>query len=195
MRLRTFTCPVLNLPIYHTHYATSACISSFHARLPLRPRDNTSTSHPTTEKYNKIITLPEGKMADKSRANRHSEFTTFPLPPPYTPRVKSALNASAPSVKLSNLVGSGGWWYRWGRRIAEVLDDRPRDDLLGILLRVSQFFLHSLSSETQTLCAVRSTLYDRYDLVDDNHFLLLPPPAQYLFIFISSRAPNEPDQS
>ena len=49
-----------------------------------------------------------------------SEFTTFPLPPPYSTRVKSALNASAPSVKLSSLVGGSGWWYRWGRKIAEV---------------------------------------------------------------------------
>ena len=49
-----------------------------------------------------------------------SDFTTFPLPAPYTNRVRSALKASAPSVKLSNLVGGGGWWYRWGRRLAEV---------------------------------------------------------------------------
>ncbi|WVF69769.1 DNA replication complex GINS protein PSF3 [Kwoniella sp. CBS 6097] len=64
-----------------------------------------------------------------------NEFTTFPLPPPYSNRVKSALNASAQSVKLSNLVGGNGWWYRWGRRIADVLDDEPQRDLLNTLLK------------------------------------------------------------
>ncbi|CAD6584506.1 MAG: DNA replication protein [Tremellales sp. Tagirdzhanova-0007] len=64
-----------------------------------------------------------------------SDFTTFPLPAPYTNRVRSALKASAPSVKLSNLVGGGGWWYRWGRRLAEVLDDEPQADLLNMLLK------------------------------------------------------------
>ncbi|WWC67982.1 DNA replication complex GINS protein PSF3 [Kwoniella pini CBS 10737] len=64
-----------------------------------------------------------------------NEFTTFPLPPPYSNRVKSALNASAQSVKLSNLVGNNGWWYRWGRRIADVLDDEPQADLLNMLLK------------------------------------------------------------
>lgn len=53
-------------------------------------------------------------------ADTISEFTTFPLPPAYSPRVRSALNASASSVRLSNLVGGNGWWYRWGRRIADV---------------------------------------------------------------------------
>ncbi|GFZ47796.1 DNA replication complex GINS protein PSF3 [Saitozyma sp. JCM 24511] len=64
-----------------------------------------------------------------------NEFTTFPLPPPYANRVRSALNASAQSVKLSNLVGGNGWWYRWGRRIADVLDDEPQAELLNMLLR------------------------------------------------------------
>jgi hypothetical protein len=49
-----------------------------------------------------------------------SEFTTVPLPPPYSNRVKAALNASGPSVKLGNLVGGAGFWYLWGRRIASV---------------------------------------------------------------------------
>jgi len=84
----------------------------------------------------------------------NSEFTTFPLPPAYSPRVRSALNASSSSVRLSNLVGGNGWWYRWGRRIADVyvslrcplsirkrmltyrLDDQPQADLLAMLLRV-----------------------------------------------------------
>lgn len=49
-----------------------------------------------------------------------SEFTTFTVPQPYSQRVRSALNASAPNVKLSNLVGAGGWWYRFGAAIAKM---------------------------------------------------------------------------
>ncbi|KAK1921635.1 hypothetical protein DB88DRAFT_498687 [Papiliotrema laurentii] len=73
-----------------------------------------------------------------------NEFTTFPLPPPYSSRVKSALNASAPAVKLSHLVGSGGWWYRWGWRIAEVLDNAPQAELLDMLLKAFTGRLPSL---------------------------------------------------
>ena len=58
-------------------------------------------------------------------ADPFSEFTTFPLPPAYSNRVRAALNASAPSVKLSNLVGGTGWWYRFGRRIADVYVSSP----------------------------------------------------------------------
>ncbi|EIW71207.1 hypothetical protein TREMEDRAFT_60140 [Tremella mesenterica DSM 1558] len=64
-----------------------------------------------------------------------NEFTTFPLPPAYSNRVRAALNASAPSVRLSNLVGGNGWWYRFGKRIADVLDDRPQTELLNMLLK------------------------------------------------------------
>lgn len=62
-----------------------------------------------------------------------SEFTTFPIPAPYSPRVRQALNASSTNVKLSHLVGSGGWWYVWGRRISSILDDQQRREMLGTL--------------------------------------------------------------
>lgn len=49
-----------------------------------------------------------------------SEFATFTVPPPYSQRVRAALNASAPAVHLSGLVGAGGWWYRFGAAIAKM---------------------------------------------------------------------------
>lgn len=49
-----------------------------------------------------------------------SELTEFVVPPPFGARVKAALNASAPSVRLSSLVGQGGWWYRFGAGVAEM---------------------------------------------------------------------------
>lgn len=62
-----------------------------------------------------------------------SEFTTFPIPAPYSPRVRQALNASSTNVKLSHLVGSSGWWYAWGRRISSILDDQQRREMLKTL--------------------------------------------------------------
>ncbi|KAK4684963.1 GINS complex subunit 3, partial [Tremellales sp. Uapishka_1] len=73
-----------------------------------------------------------------------NEFTTFPIPAPYSYRVKSALKASAPSVKLGNLVGGNGWWYKWGEKIASVLDDEPQLELLSMLLRTFANRLPSL---------------------------------------------------
>ncbi|KAL1411504.1 DNA replication protein [Vanrija albida] len=62
-----------------------------------------------------------------------NELTEFVVPAPFGPRVKAALTASAPSVRLSSLVGQGGWWYRFGGAVAEIWD--RGDDLLGTLLR------------------------------------------------------------
>ncbi|WVO16588.1 DNA replication complex GINS protein PSF3 [Cryptococcus depauperatus] len=52
-----------------------------------------------------------------------NQFTTFTLPVPFSHRVRSALIASPIAVKLSNLVGGNGWWYRLGKRLAEILEE------------------------------------------------------------------------
>lgn len=49
-----------------------------------------------------------------------SEFVSFTIPPPFSPRVRNALNASPHSVKLANLVGGLGMWYGFGRRLIGV---------------------------------------------------------------------------
>lgn len=66
-----------------------------------------------------------------------SQFTTFALPLPYSSRVQSALVASPVSVKLSNLVGGNGWWYRWGKKLADMLEDEQATNIRNMLLRVS----------------------------------------------------------
>lgn len=53
-------------------------------------------------------------------AAHNSEFATFTVPQPFTQRIRANLNASAPAVKLSSLVGAGGWWYRFGATIAKM---------------------------------------------------------------------------
>lgn len=66
-----------------------------------------------------------------------SQFTTFTLPLPYSSRVQSALVASPVSVKLSNLVGGNGWWYRWGKKLADMLEDEQATNIRNMLLRAS----------------------------------------------------------
>ncbi|WVQ75970.1 DNA replication complex GINS protein PSF3 [Cryptococcus sp. DSM 104548] len=63
------------------------------------------------------------------------DFTTFIIPLPYSSRVKDALIASATSVKLSNLVGGNGWWYRLGKRLVDILEDALASDIRNMLLR------------------------------------------------------------
>ncbi|KLT40915.1 GINS complex, Psf3 component [Cutaneotrichosporon oleaginosum] len=66
-----------------------------------------------------------------ARVLAQNEFATFTVPQPFTQRVRANLNASAPAVKLSSLVGAGGWWYRFGTAIAKIWDSG--DSLLAML--------------------------------------------------------------
>ncbi|KAI5451781.1 DNA replication protein [Naganishia albida] len=68
-------------------------------------------------------------------------FTTFPIPAPYSPRVRSALNASPISVALSGLVGAQGWWYTFGSRIFGLLEERQGREGREVLRRA---FIHRL---------------------------------------------------
>ncbi|BEJ15588.1 hypothetical protein CspHIS471_0501930 [Cutaneotrichosporon sp. HIS471] len=68
-----------------------------------------------------------------ARTLAQNEFATFTVPQPFTQRIRANLNASAPAVKLSSLVGAGGWWYRFGAAIAKIWDSG--DSLLAMLLK------------------------------------------------------------
>jgi hypothetical protein len=48
------------------------------------------------------------------------DYADFTLPPPFSSRVRNALNAEAKSVKLSALVGAGGLWYGFGKIIMRL---------------------------------------------------------------------------
>ncbi|RSH83375.1 DNA replication protein [Apiotrichum porosum] len=63
-----------------------------------------------------------------------NDFVQFSPPAPFSRRVYAALKASAPSVRLSGFVGTGGWWYRFGTRIAHMWDNGG-DELLQTLLK------------------------------------------------------------
>lgn len=49
-----------------------------------------------------------------------SDWADFNIPTPFGSRVRNALKAEACSVRLSNLVGAGGFWYGFGKTIMEM---------------------------------------------------------------------------
>ena len=48
------------------------------------------------------------------------DYVDFTVPPPFSSRVRNALNAEAKSVRLSALVGAGGHWYGFGKIIMRL---------------------------------------------------------------------------
>ncbi len=99
------------------------------------------------------------------------------MPPPFTSRVRNALNAEARSVKLSNLVGQGGLWYGFGRMVMNLcvsclpsyeclfiypfrLDDSGADDMSNMLVKV--FLLRIIA-----LCAVITQLASSSTALDE----------------------------
>jgi len=50
----------------------------------------------------------------------YSDWADFNIPTPFGSRVRNALKAEARSVRLSNLVGAGGFWYGFGKAIMEM---------------------------------------------------------------------------
>src|ERR1700719_931505 len=52
-----------------------------------------------------------------------SDWADFTIPPPFSSKVRSALRAEARSVKLSTLVGAGGLWYGFGKKIMDMFVD------------------------------------------------------------------------
>ena len=48
------------------------------------------------------------------------DYADLTIPPPFSARVRNALNAEPKSVRLSALVGQGGPWYGFGRMIMRL---------------------------------------------------------------------------
>ncbi|EPT03088.1 GINS complex Psf3 component [Fomitopsis schrenkii] len=65
----------------------------------------------------------------------YSDYADFTIPPPFSSRVRNALNAEARSVRLSGLVGQGGLWYGFGRMLMGLLNDIPAQELSDVLTK------------------------------------------------------------
>ncbi|KAI0291723.1 GINS complex Psf3 component [Russula brevipes] len=65
----------------------------------------------------------------------YSDYADFTIPPPFSSRVRNALNAEAKSVRLSALVGAGNLWYGFGKIIMRLLDDAPANEMSELLTK------------------------------------------------------------
>ena len=104
------------------------------------------------------------RMADRTllsldtRLAVDRDYADFTIPPPFSARVRNALNAEARSVRLSGLVGQGGLWYGFGRMLmrlyvpassahlisyqlsgAHRLNDIPAQELSDVLTKVRTY--------------------------------------------------------
>ena len=50
----------------------------------------------------------------------YSEYCDVDIPPPFTARVRNALNAEPRAVRLSSLVGVGNHWYAHGMNLVQL---------------------------------------------------------------------------
>ena len=70
-----------------------------------------------------IFVSARGASLGHQRSKTHSfcrDYIDFTVPPPFSSRVRNALNAEAKSVRLSALVGAGGHWYGFGKIIMRL---------------------------------------------------------------------------
>ena len=66
-----------------------------------------------------------------TRCFMYSDYADFTIPPPFSARVRNALNAEARSVRLSGLVGQGGLWYGFGRMLMQLYVPTPAHDRIA----------------------------------------------------------------
>ncbi|KAI0282360.1 GINS complex Psf3 component [Russula aff. rugulosa BPL654] len=84
----------------------------------------------------------------------YSDYADFTIPPPFSSRVRNALNAEAKSVKLSALVGAGGLWYGFGKIIMQLLDDVPANEMSELLTKTFRNRLVEVIDQAQHFAAL-----------------------------------------
>ncbi|CDO74114.1 hypothetical protein BN946_scf185043.g164 [Trametes cinnabarina] len=86
-----------------------------------------------------------------------SDYADFTIPPPFSARVRNALNAEPRSVRLSALVGQGGLWYGFGRMIMRLLNDVPAEELSGVLTKTFRARLPDVIDQAQHFASLHAT--------------------------------------
>ncbi|RDX53077.1 GINS complex, Psf3 component [Polyporus arcularius HHB13444] len=87
----------------------------------------------------------------------YSDYADFTIPPPFSARVRNALNAEATSVRLSALVGQGGLWYGFGRMIMRLLNDVPAAELSRLLTDTFHKRLPEVIDQAQHFASLQGT--------------------------------------
>ncbi|KAI9001129.1 GINS complex Psf3 component [Trametes punicea] len=86
----------------------------------------------------------------------YSDYADFTIPPPFSARVRNALNAEPRSVRLSALVGQGGLWYGFGRMIMRLLNDIPAEELSGVLTKTFRSRLPEVIDQAQHFASLHA---------------------------------------
>jgi hypothetical protein len=112
--------------------SSTATLASFHSHIFVRG-DRTRSVH---------------RIHPTSSGPLNRDYADFTIPPPFSSRVRNALNAEAKSVKLSALVGAGGLWYGFGKIIMRLSVSQSR--LSNTLPRVEHpHYFHAASTMYQ----------------------------------------------
>ncbi|OCH93561.1 GINS complex, Psf3 component [Obba rivulosa] len=90
----------------------------------------------------------------------YSDYADFTIPPPFSARVRSALNAEARSVRLSNLVGQAGLWYGFGRMIMRLLNDDVAKEMSDVLVKTFRDRLPEVIDQAQHFASVHASSAD-----------------------------------
>ncbi|KAI0723463.1 GINS complex, Psf3 component [Earliella scabrosa] len=87
----------------------------------------------------------------------YSDYADFTIPPPFSARVRNALNAEPKSVRLSALVGQGGPWYGFGRMIMRLLNDEAAAELSKVLTETFRARLPEVIDQAQHFASLHGT--------------------------------------
>jgi len=84
----------------------------------------------------------------------YSDWADFNIPMPFGSRVRNALKAEACSVRLSNLVGAGGFWYGFGKTIMEILSEDQANAISEMLTKAFEHRLLEIVDQAQHFAAL-----------------------------------------
>ncbi|TCD70497.1 DNA replication protein [Steccherinum ochraceum] len=84
----------------------------------------------------------------------YSDYADFNIPPPFSSRVRNALDAEARSVRLTSLVGQGGMWYTFGVMIMRLLNDEPALEMSNILVKTFRARLTEVVDQAQHFASI-----------------------------------------
>ncbi|EAU84595.1 hypothetical protein CC1G_00114 [Coprinopsis cinerea okayama7 len=84
----------------------------------------------------------------------YSDWADFNIPPPFGLKVRNALNAEATSVRLSNLVGSDGSWYGFGKMIMDMLSEPQGTEMSKMMTTAFKARITELVDQAQHFAAL-----------------------------------------
>ncbi|KAG1724384.1 uncharacterized protein EDB91DRAFT_1170963 [Suillus paluster] len=83
-----------------------------------------------------------------------SDWADFTIPTPFGTRVRNMLKAEPRSVKLCNLIGTGGLWYGFGKMITDILSEEQANGISEVLTKAFKGWLLEMVEQVQHFAAL-----------------------------------------